>query len=260
MPFLEHKNRKFYYEVHGEGEPLLYLHGWNGNISGFRKNLVPDLTKNFQCIAFDLPGFGQSQSRDLSFDDLADSVQALLDHLKLKSVNLIGFCMGGTIALDYAMRFQSRVKKIILVETYADFPWFLSLLLPRRIGHWLFHFFLLNPIGVKMTKRYLLLRDKVYRDDFFEAFQKSDPEVSLQYIRMLWDYAKRDHSQRMREITCETMLVMGKQTSKRIKESIHKLNHHIRGSMIEALDKTGHFPLEENSRDLIEKIRSFIGK
>ena len=77
---------------------------------------------------------------------------------------------------------------------------------------------------------------------------------------MLWDYAKRDHSCRMRELTRETLLVMGNQTSKRIKESIHKLNQYIRGSMIEALDHAGHFPLEENSRDLIEKIRSFVEK
>ena len=48
MPFFEHKNRKFYYEIHGQGESLLYFHGWNGNISGFEKNLVPDLTKNFR--------------------------------------------------------------------------------------------------------------------------------------------------------------------------------------------------------------------
>ena len=69
MPFFEHKNRQFYYEVHGEGEPLLYLHGWNGNISGFKKNLVPGL-QNYQCIAFDLPGFGRSQSQNLAFEDV----------------------------------------------------------------------------------------------------------------------------------------------------------------------------------------------
>jgi len=258
MPFLEYKNKKFYYEVHGQGEPLLYLHGWNGNIAGFKKNLVPYLNQNFQCIAFDLPGFGQSQPYDLSFDDLTQSVQALLDHLKIQSVHLIGFCMGGTIALDYAIRFQDRVKKIILVETYADFPWFLSLLIPGWIGHRLFRFFLTNPLGIRCTKHYLLLRDQIYRDDFFEAFQKADPNVSLYYIRMLWDYAKRDHYQRMRELTRETLLVMGKDTKKHIKESIQKLNQHIRGSMIEALDRAGHFPIEENSRDLIEKIRDFV--
>ena len=258
MPYFEHKNRQFYYEVHGQGEPLLYIHGWNGNMSGFKENLVPDLTENFQCISFDLPGFGQSQSIDLTFDELAENLHAFLDHLKVKSVNVVGFCMGGTIALDYALRFQDRVKKLILVETYADFPWFLSLLLPRWIGHRLLHFFLLNPAGVWMTKRYLLIRDRVYRDDFFEAFQKADPEVSLQYIRMLWDYAKRDHCQRMKDFTKETLLVMGINTKKHVKESVQRLNQNIRGSMIEALDHAGHFPLEENSRALIEKIRKFV--
>ncbi len=258
MPYFDHKNKQFYYEIHGQGEPLLYLHGWNGNISGFTKNMVPDLTKHFQCIAFDLPGFGRSQYVDLTFDEVTENLQAFLDHLRLKSVNLLGFCMGGTIALDYTLRFQDRVKKLILIETYADFPWFLSLLLPQRLGHGLFHFFLMNPAGVAMTKRYLLLRDKVYRDDFFETFQKADPEVSLKYIRMLWDYAKRDHYQRMKTLTKETLLVMGKDTKQHIKESIQKLNQHIRGSMIEALDQAGHFPLEENSRALIEKIRTFV--
>lgn len=259
MPFFEHKNRKFYYEVHGEGEPLLYLHGWNGNMTGFKKNLIPGL-KNYQCIAFDLPGFGRSQSQDLSLEDIMESIHALLDHLKVKSVNLMGFCMGGTLALDYALRFQDRVKKIILVETYADFPWFLTLLLPKCIGYLLFRFFLTNPLGIWMTKRYLLLRDTVYRDDFFEAFQKADPKVSLHYIRMLWTYAKRDHFQRMKDLTIETLLVLGKDTKKHMKESARKLNQHIRHSMIEALDEAGHFPLEENSRDLILKIREFVEK
>ncbi len=260
MPYFRLGNSDCYYEVHGEGEPLLYLHGWNGNMGGFRENLVPDLAKGFQCIAVDLPGFGKSQPAELSFDNLSQGVDSLLDHLKIKSVTLLGFCMGGVIALDYAMRQQRRVNKLVLIETYADFPWFLAPLLSKKYGHRIFEFALRHPLGVFLVKKYLLMRDTLYRDDFFKTFQLANPKISLEYIRMLWRYAQEDHFERMRQMNLKTLLLFGQETHQGVKRSIAKIQRHIRGSRIEALDNAGHFPIEENGARVLEKLRQFLSQ
>ncbi len=259
MPYFQLQNSQCYYEVHGSGEPILYLHGWNGNMSGFQQNLMPYLKDQYQCITVDFPGFGRSEAADLSFEELSEGIEKLLDQLRIQAVTLLGFCMGGVVALDYALRCQDRVKKLILVETYADFPVFLLPLLSNRFGKRLFEFAVNHPLGIRLVKRYLLLRDFLYREDFFKAFQTVDPKASLKYVHMFWEYAKKaDHYERMKELDLKTLLIMGKETNGFVKRSICRIQKTLPDSRLEILESAGHFPIEENSLQLAHSLKQFL--
>lgn len=259
MPYFQLNNSQCYYEVNGCGEPILYLHGWNGNMSGFQQNLMPHLQDRYQCITVDFPGFGRSEAAEVSFDDLSDGIEKLLDHLRIQAVTLLGFCMGGVVALDYAMRRQNRIKKLILVETYADFPVFLLPLLSNRFGRRMFEFGVNHPIGIRLVKRYLLLRDFLYREDFFKTFQTVDPKTSLKYVRMFWDYARKvDHYERMKDLDLKTLLIMGEQTNGFVKRSICRIQKILPDSRLEILEASGHFPIEENSLQLAQSLKQFL--
>ncbi len=109
---------KLYYELHGSGKPLVLLHGGLGAIEMFGPNL-PALAKGRQVIAIDLQGHGRTADidRPLSVQFMADDVAALIKHLGLQRTDIMGYSLGGGVALQTAIRHPEVVNKLVLVST-----------------------------------------------------------------------------------------------------------------------------------------------
>jgi pimeloyl-ACP methyl ester carboxylesterase len=103
-----------YYEVYGQGQPLLLLHGNSSSISLFEKQ-IPELSKHYKVIAVDSRGQGKSSEdgKRYTYDLFADDMNALLDHLHLDSVNIVGWSDGGNTGLIMAMKYPGKVKKLV---------------------------------------------------------------------------------------------------------------------------------------------------
>lgn len=111
--YLTIKGTKLYYEEYGTGTPLLLLHQGLGSIENL-SGIIPELSKHFRIIAPDAPGHGRSEQADtLSGALLADYCSALIDQLKLDSVYVMGWSMGGNTALMLAANRPDRVKKVV---------------------------------------------------------------------------------------------------------------------------------------------------
>ncbi|MDB5349114.1 MAG: alpha/beta hydrolase fold protein [Planctomycetota bacterium] len=109
---------KMYYEVHGSGDPVVLLHGAYMTIPGNWTGWIGELSKTRKVIAVELQGHGRTADikRDLSFENLADDVAALLDHLKVPSADVIGFSMGGGVAMECAIRHPEKVRKVVSIS------------------------------------------------------------------------------------------------------------------------------------------------
>src|SRR6266581_3772614 len=109
---------KMYYEIHGSGEPLVVLHGAFMTISGDWKDWIDELSKTRKVIAVEMQGHGRTADikRDLTSENLSDDVAALLDHLKIPSADLIGFSMGGGVAMECAIRHPEKVRKVVSIS------------------------------------------------------------------------------------------------------------------------------------------------
>lgn len=109
---------KLYYEIHGTGQPLIVLHGGLGATSMFGPNL-PALAKGRQVIAVDLQGHGRTADidRPLSAELMAEDIAALIKHLKLERPDLMGYSLGGGVALFVAIRHPELVGKLVVVST-----------------------------------------------------------------------------------------------------------------------------------------------
>jgi pimeloyl-ACP methyl ester carboxylesterase len=114
-----------YYEVYGEGEPLLLLHGDGAAIASFSAQ-IPELSKHFKVIAVDSRAQGKSTDSDaeITYTLMASDMSALIDQLQLGSVNVLGWSDGGNIGLELALAHPAQVKKLVTFGanyTHVDF-------------------------------------------------------------------------------------------------------------------------------------------
>jgi len=109
-----HDGVTLYYEVYGTGEPLLMVHGNGGSISDLRKQIAY-FRKRYMVIAMDSRDHGRSgdSAEALTYEKMTDDQAALLDHLKVGPVNVLGWSDGGIEALLLGIRHPARVKKLV---------------------------------------------------------------------------------------------------------------------------------------------------
>jgi pimeloyl-ACP methyl ester carboxylesterase len=109
---------KMYYEVHGSGEPVVLLHGAFMTIPNNWTGWIGELSKTRKVIAVEMQGHGRTADikRDFSSENLADDVAALLDYLKIPSADLIGYSMGGGVAMQCAIRHPEKVRKVVSIS------------------------------------------------------------------------------------------------------------------------------------------------
>jgi pimeloyl-ACP methyl ester carboxylesterase len=109
-----------YYEIHGTGGPLVLIHGAASTIETTFGRLLPALSKTHRIIAVELQAHGHSDDRDgrqITFEQDADDVAALLQQLHIDKADIFGFSNGGTTALQIAIRHPALVNKLIIASS-----------------------------------------------------------------------------------------------------------------------------------------------
>lgn len=105
--------------VEGEGEVLVFIHGLSDNLL-YWEPLSTNLKKDFQVVRLDLRGHGQSPLGDeeISIATYADDLKNILDDLGIQKSNLVGFSLGGAVALDFAIKYPDHVSSLVLMSTF----------------------------------------------------------------------------------------------------------------------------------------------
>jgi pimeloyl-ACP methyl ester carboxylesterase len=117
---------KVYYEVYGEGNPIVLLHGAFMTIDLNWGQLIPELSKTRKVIAIELQGHGHTPFSDRKLDmaTLASDVEGVMDYLKVDSADVVGYSMGGSVAYQLAIQSPKRIRKLVIISsTYKSSGW-----------------------------------------------------------------------------------------------------------------------------------------
>lgn len=158
MPFVQVRDLRVYYEIQGAGPRLVYFNGTGGDLRRRPSIFDSALAKQFEILAFDQRGLGQTSRPDIpySMQDYAEDANALLDAIGWDACFVFGVSFGGMVAQEFSVRFPHRVKRLILACTSgggaggASFPlqdiahltlherarWFVSMGDTRRDSVW----------------------------------------------------------------------------------------------------------------------------
>lgn len=187
---------KLYYEIHGEGPPLVLLHGGFA-MTGMFDELLPQLTANRQVIAVDLQGHGRTADidRPLSLEAMGDDVAALITHLGFEKADVMGYSMGGGVALRMAIQHPALVRKLVLVS----FPF-------RRNGWYPEMTAGMDQISAASAE--FMKNTPVYHAYVAVA---PDPDHFLALIDKMGEMMRRDYdwSAEVAALTMPTLLVIG---------------------------------------------------
>jgi pimeloyl-ACP methyl ester carboxylesterase len=131
-----------YYELSGQGEPVLLIQGIGVAGSGWKLQ-TDDLSRHYQTLIFDNRGLGQSTpcTSAISIEAMAGDVAALMDQVGWTSAHIVGHSMGGVIAQEFALKYPKRARSLSLLCTFARgrdgarlTPWVLWVSLRTRLG------------------------------------------------------------------------------------------------------------------------------
>jgi pimeloyl-ACP methyl ester carboxylesterase len=109
---------ELYYETYGTGDPIILLHGGLGGIVEYAQ-LIPELAKTRQVIAVELQGHGHTADidRPFSYESMADDIAALIQSLGFEKADVMGYSLGGGVALQTVIRHPDVVRKVVLIST-----------------------------------------------------------------------------------------------------------------------------------------------
>jgi len=113
---------RMYYEIHGTGEPLVLLHGSFMTIDLNYGQIMPELAKRRRVIAIEQQGHGHTEDLDrpFTYEQMADDTAELLRQLEIGPADILGYSMGGTIAIELAFRHPELVRRLVIISAPYD--------------------------------------------------------------------------------------------------------------------------------------------
>jgi pimeloyl-ACP methyl ester carboxylesterase len=230
---------QLYYEVHGSGEPILFVHGGGGSIAGsWPSDYVTDLSRDFRVILADSRGHGRTAdgTGPLTYGRLTFDVVRLLDHLGIDRAHVVGHSMGAITALHLLVDFPDRVRTVTLLAGA-------------------YHVDNYRPEAYEDMKREL---DAVIRGENLTSRWASKPVTVLKKLRDSLLEGPTFRLQTLETIDRPTLLVAAGQDTFFAPSVAEEMHAHIKGSELIIFPASTHRVQVTNVKGLVPAIRDFV--
>lgn len=238
---------KLYYEKIGEGDPIVFLHGWGCSLEVF-KSIISNVCKKYAVYLIDLPGFGKSDEPDVALDvkGVADVIHSFVIQYKLHGIILVGHSYGGRVAAEFVYKYNN-VSKLILIDSAGIKRFSFKKLLKIRL--------------YKVKKWFYKVSKNVMKYNNLVANSGSVDYVNSSFVmkEMLVYAVNYDQRSIFKNINCETLIIWGandKSTPLKDGKLISKL---VKNSELVVIPESCHFPFLDNYYYFIKVFEGYLG-
>jgi 3-oxoadipate enol-lactonase len=251
-----------YYELHGEGEPLLLIRGLGSTCEGFAVQ-VEGLAPHFRVISFDNRCVGRTDQPQQPFTiaDMADDTAALLDALEVESAHVFGVSLGGMVAQEFVLRHPHKVKRLVLACTHAG---------PRtatRAPEWAVQIFnesrdmpreaaLRYSIPLLFAKKTIEEQPEIVEEALRVMARNNQPKPS--YLLQLGAVMMYDTFDRLPEIKHTTMVMTGTEDTLVDPGNSRLISERIPNARLVEFPETGHVFFTEKPDDVNRVLIDFF--
>ncbi|MDJ1423114.1 MAG: alpha/beta hydrolase [Candidatus Methanoperedens sp.] len=269
MPKVKTNDIMTYYEIHGEGHPLVFIHGswvdhkmWNPQVEHF--------SKYYRVITYDVRGHGQtggSAREKYSVDLWADDLKSLLDALSISKPTICGLSLGGMIAQAYAVKYPDGLKALVLADTavstsltlsdkiqkYVVAPKFIFISIVRLLGAKRYTDFAFWLARVIRGEKWFGLSQEV-REYVRKEMSNFDVEEFNKIFAAIYDFTLLDLSR----INVPTLIINGEFESKAVFTHTETMKKMIENSSVVVIPDSGHTSNMENPIGFNRALKKFL--
>ncbi len=246
------------YQRAGSGPPLVLLHGFIVDSRVWRRQME-DLSRDFDVIAWDAPGCGESSdpAEEFTMAEFADCLAELIEHAGVSSAHVLGLSWGGTLAVEFHRKYPARVRSLILADTYAGWA--------GSLGQ--------DAAAQRLTR--CLRESELPAEDWVpewvpDAFSGSAPQELLDELasvmsefhpvgfRAMSRAMMPDFSDTLSQIGVPTLLIWGDDDKRATLSSGQMMHDSIRGAQLVVIPGAGHVSNMEQPERFNTEVRKFI--
>lgn len=265
---------RIHYLEAGVGDRVVVLvHGGGlDNASLSWELLIPELAKKARIMAPNLPGYGESDKPEVTYD-LAfynEFFPKFMDAIHVDQVDLVGISMGGAISLGYVLKYPLRVNQLVLVDSYG---------LQRKTPLHKLSYLFVNIPGVRALT-YWSMKSRWVTEYFIKMILKRPGSVTKELVdaiyqqlkipgvtrafsdfqnaELTWEGLKTVYMDRLHEIKAKTLVIHGGKDTLVPLAASEEAHSFIQGSEMIILDGCGHWPQRDNPEEFNRLVREFL--
>jgi pimeloyl-ACP methyl ester carboxylesterase len=278
MPKVKVNDIQMYYEVKGEGFPLVMINGGNENLDCWDPRLIEALSRKFKLVLFDNRGAGRTDvsDREYTLGLLAGDTAGLMDALGISKAHILGISMGGMIAQELAINYPEKVSKLVLCSTNSRWS-------PSEEGSKILSAMERGCSLEELVEVYLsfpfvedypidfIRRDPTVVNVYSADFVKQNPDLVNGYYQRFWEHppskvgSKRQFTAvkefntqgRLHQISAPTLVLHGKKDFVCPPENGSILAEAISNTRLVFFEKSAHY-LAEEMEEVIKAITEFL--
>jgi len=264
VPHLKSKSGVWWhYDIEGEGENLLFIHGWGVNKKIWRQQLK-FFSKYYRVMAIDLPGHGKSSWQKIDLKGMVEDIKLILDQEKFHNVTMIGSSLGGLVALKFYELFPDQIQRMIFVGTIPkfsksdDFPHGLDIAKMRKLGG---HLESDYPSIVNVYFRSLFTKQErqTRRFKWIQKFRRTDQipmrKALLEYLDIM---EKEDLREVLKNIKIPMQFINGREDEICNRETVAFLKKISPTSRFDFFEQCGHFPFLSKPYEFNQIMEEFL--